>query len=735
MFYSHEILTSRKYGIATVWLVATLGSRNHLKKIGRKTILEVNVPKACDTITTPEAPMALRLQSNRLYGVARVYSQQCEYVLVDAQGMQTTMRHMLKVVQSTQLDMETGRATRPEQLLLQDDPAFVPDMAFGPLDLDFSNLDLATDLSSQGDSILSPHSRPSSRSSLVSLPGLVIPSSHSGGGGFAGTGVPDDGDITMSGMDPAGYDDFALGDLLPDAGFTFDTQGNMYDIDTSGEEPLIPVGRERLPARSETSLQDQVRREHEEARLAGAQAIATVGDNDIEGFPPPDDQSGNLGLPSSAQQPPPDHAGAPAVPSSEYHQGELPVSEETSHESRSAPLARRSQRKPIPKDTVTELRNSDLISWNQNYIANMEEAKKHKTALRETALAKHNAQHWLWGTGLGGIGSGIGSFGLSTPFDAYYGQGLHDLLIGASDSASLKRDGERSSEDGADSEDRRVRPRSDAAYEIGRGDEATFLGDDGGFGPGGDDQVRKSPRVHITKIFLTRRQELEIGRQAPTPAPGDISHDVSSIMPWNISAGSRSRVGSLSSRQAVQQPQRRGSRIVSASPLLGRGSAVLPISRAGSVGSGVRPPSAQAGVAATSADDAGIDDGFALLPPGSDDHIGPPTLDRDFERYGPAAEVDTQTAAASQWVRERLDIESNNFLEFVETAATERQTAAIARGEAVSGPRIAFEDLLPPASNSRIVAAQGLLHVLVLATRGVLAAEQSGPFEAITLTV
>ena len=47
-------------------LVATLGSKSGLKKINRKAILDVDIPKACSTVTEPEAPMALRLQSNLL---------------------------------------------------------------------------------------------------------------------------------------------------------------------------------------------------------------------------------------------------------------------------------------------------------------------------------------------------------------------------------------------------------------------------------------------------------------------------------------------------------------------------------------------------------------------------------------------------------------------------------------------------------------------------------------------
>lgn len=47
-------------------LVATLGSKSAMKKVTRKAILEVNVPKACKTIIAPEAPLALRLQGNLL---------------------------------------------------------------------------------------------------------------------------------------------------------------------------------------------------------------------------------------------------------------------------------------------------------------------------------------------------------------------------------------------------------------------------------------------------------------------------------------------------------------------------------------------------------------------------------------------------------------------------------------------------------------------------------------------
>lgn len=73
-------------------LVSTIGLRSTTRKISRKAIQDVNVQKACETILKPGAPIALRLQGSLLYGVSRVYSQQCQYVLADAERVQAHMR-------------------------------------------------------------------------------------------------------------------------------------------------------------------------------------------------------------------------------------------------------------------------------------------------------------------------------------------------------------------------------------------------------------------------------------------------------------------------------------------------------------------------------------------------------------------------------------------------------------------------------------------------------------------
>jgi N terminus of Rad21 / Rec8 like protein len=88
--YPFSVLTRREHGIATIWwvlatdpvsqsasqrtvkgliltrLVATLGAKANAKKITKKALLQVDIPKACTTVTEPVAPMALRLQGNLL---------------------------------------------------------------------------------------------------------------------------------------------------------------------------------------------------------------------------------------------------------------------------------------------------------------------------------------------------------------------------------------------------------------------------------------------------------------------------------------------------------------------------------------------------------------------------------------------------------------------------------------------------------------------------------------------
>ena len=148
---------------------------------------------------------------------------------------------------------------------------------------------------------------------------------------------------------------------------------------------------------------------------------------------------------------------------------------------------------------------------------------------------------------------------------------------------------------------------------------------------------------------------------------------------------------------------RRASRITSASPLLGRG-----LERYSSL---------------------------ELRAPGDEDeHLGGHDLPSsratdNFQLYGPAAGVSTQTAAESQWMRATLNHESNNFLEFLK-ADIERKLPRIGEedqestGVNVPPQSVIFEELLPPSQHTKVVAAQALHHVLALATKGLITVQQ-----------
>eukprot|EP00842_Homolaphlyctis_polyrhiza_P004214 jgi/Hompol1/4794/HPOL_003886-RA len=86
MFFSHEILTLRKNNsLAIVWLAATLGDRGTQKKLGRKEVTAVNVIDTCNFLACPPEPLALRLSSNMMLGVSRVFLHQTQFLVGEFQ--------------------------------------------------------------------------------------------------------------------------------------------------------------------------------------------------------------------------------------------------------------------------------------------------------------------------------------------------------------------------------------------------------------------------------------------------------------------------------------------------------------------------------------------------------------------------------------------------------------------------------------------------------------------------
>ena len=119
---------------------------------------------------------------------------------------------------------------------------------------------------------------------------------------------------------------------------------------------------------------------------------------------------------------------------------------------------------------------------------------------------------------------------------------------------------------------------------------------------------------------------------------------------------------------------------------------------------------------------------------GDDDLVDDP----EFQLYGPAAAVDTQTAAQSQWVVGALDTEAHNFLAFLRAEIAAKIVGAERAGgqlEDEDAETVTFEGLLPPEQHSKVVASQGLLHVLSLVTKGLIVVRQEEAFAKIEIGV
>ncbi|KAK7513792.1 Rec8 like protein-domain-containing protein, partial [Phyllosticta citriasiana] len=661
-----QVLTSRKHGVATVWLVATLGSRSSLKKVNRKAILEVNVPKACETILAPEAPMALRLQSNLLYGVSRVYLQQCTYVLADCQNAQNSIRASLHVVRAAALDPEAGRS-RPEQLLLQDDPSFLPEFALEPLDLAM-DISAANASFTSGSNTLSPHASRRSRSITLDehlggpFGGLNIPTSDTGAGDFGGFVVPSDDGAGIrahggsSHIQDDGFD--------PNTDFAFDADGNLIEHDLpqqTHQTPRVGSASQSVAGGSARPLEREGIQQQEDTHVDDRMDIdlPEYGDEMII----PD------GEPLSSVR---EHQSSPAAESS--------VQDAPVQSSSPVRVVAQRQRKPrvIPLDTTMELRNTELLGWQKNYLQNMAQAVQHKHSLRAAAQAKKNAEYWVLGLGIGGIGAIAGSTGIPGPLDMFKGEALLRTLGVRSEPAATKKRGHQLSAAEDEPQDRRVRQRSEEG-EFGRGneDDAVFHGD----------------------------EDIEVAREAAE----EIQSQLSQHFPWSFP----SSVAGPSSIGVAGSLGRRTSRMISASPLHGRG--------------------AQRGLEAAEHEHEQEEDLEETLGAFDSDMA----IDGDeFELYGAAAGVDTQTANHSQFAHAQFDRQIVQFGEFIfETMQKKKTDEDEEAGQVGKDDELLFGELIRPESNTKAVAAQGFMHLLGLATQGRITVQQNEPYSDISISL
>ncbi|RKL10549.1 hypothetical protein BFJ71_g895 [Fusarium oxysporum] len=536
MFYSHEILSNTQYGVATIWLVATVGKSNQ-KRLTRKAIQQVNVPKACETIINPGAPLALRLQGNLLYGVSRVYAQQCRYMLSDAEKTQSDMMTFFRVMDTSETDLNAGKSKR-HQITLQDDPSFDPLSTIPKLDLLASVDDLvllSTKFSSQGSvSQMTPMAQGSSSSGWGnSLLNFDIPqSSHSGRSYRLPTDLDHDSPFAkpLHAQDPVeDFNPFGV-DIsnMPGLDLNFDLDGNL--IEFGDMEPQLP------PLPGTAAFEEHLQVQAANTAGLGVENGPLGGDNVII--------MGEDALPD-AELFPKRLVARKATSSAE------PSSESVSTEEAKAPL-RRQRRRRIRQmvDGKDHVAVTEVRSWSMNYLDNMKANYKSRPAT-SVAQARHNAKALLFDNGLAGIGRACS--GAAHPLAEHFsGMALLAQLQGKNpeqDAEPVTRSRRRVSAEAFEDEQneaRNVRQKVDHANELGRGVD-----------------------YDMGAIMFGEDIAPEMGMDA---AKGLEDRHSSSMAPW-------SRPPSAAPGSSIRGHGSAQKRFPAPSPLHARGSAIRPIER------------------------------------------------------------------------------------------------------------------------------------------------------------
>ncbi|KJK82671.1 hypothetical protein H634G_01808 [Metarhizium anisopliae BRIP 53293] len=664
MFFSHEILSNNQYGVATIWLVATVGKTGQ-RKLSRKTLQDVDIPRACEKILDPGAPLALRLQGNLLYGVSRVFSHQCNYVLSDAGKTQSDMMTFFRSMNTSATDENAGKAKR-QHITLQDDPSFDP-MAMLPgleklLNTETLFSFTATQESAAKYSQMSPldnvslaSAATSRRSSFI---GLDIPlSSHSVGsyqlpGDLGRYSSPFNKGIQEPDNMPelASFADNEF-DPICGVGLDFDADGNLIGI--FDDEPELPPLRGMSPDPLLTAGITTPRLEdimHQDNQNLAEEPIPDLGEAalpDAEPFAvPPAVEERNTDAPT--------------------------LTTETTETGKAAAPYRASHRRRFPEMLDQELRvpRDEFRGWTEDYATNML-AARNKIKATTQAKAKQNALAFLYWKGIAQVGNFQRDFGVNHPLaHEFAGTALKAHILG------LNVD---------DIED--INPKK------GRRRKSPEA-----FGHGNDN----------TRNVRQRIDEDEFARgEAAAPADGlDLGHDSapelgleagaaledkhsSSLMPW-------SRQGSAAPGSAPRAPGSAHKSVAAPSPLHGRGRGSL----IGSVERQSDPIEGSLGVVGfdSQLSSMDFDQGLLTLNLGAADDILPST--------------------------QGLDTSSQRFLTYVanQVAADDALGAR--------GPQqkywIDFDSLASPIVHTKAIAAQAFLHVLSLATKGVISVEQEG---------
>jgi meiotic recombination protein REC8 len=582
----------------------------------------------------------------------------------------------------------------PEQLILLDDPAFLPETALPALEFDFSSLKPNQLRGSQQSPASSMSIHNHSSSTPFALGDIQLPSSSTHAGQhqlplndpFIGSSAQRFGVTENVRLDEEG--EYFQDDMI----FEFDDNGEMRDIDESERQAQRAGRLSNGHPGHDSAGSPRVRKEragaidNEVIRLLDQDGDFGINlyEDDMQALPDAEQfpmMSGGLGGNDRPQN----------LRRSEDRESFAP-DHVVSNAAGAAPKSRKAKsRQAFGVDRIVELRNSDLSKWQTEYNHTMADERRQALQRKTNSQAKKKAFWFVYGTGLNSVGYGVGAQMAPSPLNMFLGESLVLKITGqpmpsaVSKSKKSKRAAELEVEEQVTP--KRVRTaQHDTEIGLGHlGDEGPIMMEDGSMA-------------------------MEIGREAPSALA---DHPSSTVMPWNVSVSLNSYQRGASSSQLGRGHGSAGRRGPSASPLVGRGS-TMP----------------------------GPLEHFSWqedkITYGRDDELGhdiDPSLSQvEFEVFGPAAQVDTQTAGDSQWVRDILAREAGNFFDYVlntisEKAGDELDDDEMEVGMPGQGMSVTFEELFDPRSNSQIVAAQAFYHVLTLATRSRVWVEQDGEME------
>ncbi|EPY51629.1 meiotic cohesin complex subunit Rec8 [Schizosaccharomyces cryophilus OY26] len=255
MFYDQYVLTKKKGGMGVVWLAATLGSKHSLRKLHKKDIMSVNIDEACEFVAYSPEPLALRLSSNLMIGVARVYAHQYSFFQSQVSSLHSRLRKELDNINgklSKSIDARVEKSNT-DNLILADDPAFVPELTLSN-GLSLPSLDLNFTLNN--DSISFDHTN---LTSLQTLP----EASNTFGNATQSFSLQNHAPMSR-------FDYEASNNLFPDEvlDFEFDENGEVHDISTQDKMPqLTPANSQDEEDHPDAQSPIEAHDEEQESRI------------------------------------------------------------------------------------------------------------------------------------------------------------------------------------------------------------------------------------------------------------------------------------------------------------------------------------------------------------------------------------------------------------------------------------------------------------------------------------